>query len=524
MSDLKKHGAADIDEILKQLGLFGIYQKKRWILFVITIWALAMVEFTYIFTTTEYKPIWLNNAVPYKDIQPARCKRFQVKNETEQSSLGECDSELFNINVIEDCDEFVFDTKHTLIVQDFKLLCDKVWMIGIPGTAHSSALFVSLPISGYIADRVGRKKVIIFGLLLAGIFNIIKSFSVSFWMFVACEFLQAGSASGVFPSIFTLIAEFSPAERRVFGGVISFLCVAVAEVSIASIAWNIYSWRWFLRFATIPCALIILFTPFLPESIRWLISKNRIGEANTILETIAKANGTKLTEKHQLQLKDSQGDSKGDNGESESLKDVFKSVPMILRLGTCAFCWITCAFVFHGLLFMAGEISGNRYLNFILVGLVEIPGSCISYVSCRRFGRKFTISVALIVVGICCGSYIFIPDGHWLRLAMFLLGKCAITTAFGSLYIITAEIYPTPFRQTLMGICSMLGRIGSMSAPQMPVLATIWSTLPILIFSLISIMAGLLSLILPETLNTTLPDTIEEAININKKTVENTKL
>lgn len=53
---------------------------------------------------------------------------------------------------------------------------------------------------------------------------------------------------------------------------------------------------------------------------------------------------------------------------------------------------------------------------------------------------------------------------------MFLLGKCAITTAFGSLYIITAEIYPTPFRQTLMGICSMLGRIGSMSAPQMPVL------------------------------------------------------
>lgn len=55
MSDLKKHGPADIDEILKELGLFGIYQKKRWILFVITIWALAMVEFTYIFTTINPK-------------------------------------------------------------------------------------------------------------------------------------------------------------------------------------------------------------------------------------------------------------------------------------------------------------------------------------------------------------------------------------------------------------------------------------------------------------------------------------
>lgn len=65
-----------------------------------------------------------------------------------------------------------------------------------------------------------------------------------------------------------------------------------------------------------------------------------------------------------------------------------------------------------------------------------------------------------------------------IKLILFLFGKCAITMSFAVIYVYTAELFPTPLRQTLLGLCSMFGRIGSMIAPQMPLLVNIkiWQT------------------------------------------------
>jgi hypothetical protein len=68
----------------------------------------------------------------------------------------------------------------------------------------------------------------------------------------------------------------------------------------------------------------------------------------------------------------------------------------------------------------------------------------------------------------------------------------------------------------MMGACSTFGRIGSMVAPQTPLLAQIWNPLPITMFTTMAIIAGLLSLLFPETLGIKLPDTIEEAVSIGK--------
>lgn len=54
-----------------------------------------------------------------------------------------------------------------------------------------------------------------------------------------------------------------------------------------------------------------------------------------------------------------------------------------------------------------------------------------------------------------------------LRMSMFLVGKFAITVTFCVTYMLTAEIFPTQMRATLISLCSMIGRIGSILAPQM---------------------------------------------------------
>lgn len=78
-------------------------------------------------------------------------------------------------------------------------------------------------------------------------------------------------------------------------------------------------------------------------------------------------------------------------------------------------------------------------------------------------------------------------------------------------------MFPTNLRHSLLGTCAMFGRVGSIISPQTPLLAEYYSSLPLLLMAGCAFLSGFLILRLPETLNTKLPDTIEEAINIGDK-------
>lgn len=62
----------------------------------------------------------------------------------------------------------------------------------------------------------------------------------------------------------------------------------------------------------------------------------------------------------------------------------------------------------------------------------------------------------------------------------------------------------------------MFGRLGSIIAPQMPLLASFYPAMPLFLFGAFSVVAGVLSLSFPETANCKLPDTIEEVMNLGK--------
>jgi hypothetical protein len=102
----------------------------------------------------------------------------------------------------------------------------------------------------------------------------------------------------------------------------------------------------------------------------------------------------------------------------------------------------------------------------------------------------------------------------------------------------TAEIFPTKLRTSLLGLCSMVGRLGSMLAPLTPLLVsrrrinfgdenhslvikfqTNYSKLlPLTLFGVLALVAGGLAFLLPETKGRPLPVTVKEAEDLGKKT------
>lgn len=59
-----------------------------------------------------------------------------------------------------------------------------------------------------------------------------------------------------------------------------------------------------------------------------------------------------------------------------------------------------------------------------------------------------------------------------------MLGKFAITISFCVVYVVTAEMFPTKVRQSMVSYGSTFGRVGSMLAPQTPLLVSLVVSVP----------------------------------------------
>lgn len=106
--------------------------------------------------------------------------------------------------------------------------------------------------------------------------------------------------------------------------------------------------------------------------------------------------------------------------------------------------WAANAFVYYGLSLNATNLSGNKYLNFALVCLIEIPGYSLAWILMNKMGRRWSLAGSLLLCAITCIAGAFVPDGlTWALITLFLTGKLGITASFAIIYVHTAEMLPT---------------------------------------------------------------------------------
>ena len=133
-------------------------------------------------------------------------------------------------------------------------------------------------------------------------------------------------------------------------------------------------------------------------------------------------------------------------------------------------------------------------------------------------------SGALCISAIAVKDYdlVFFPDlldKDKLAIALALLGKAAVVSCFCTIFIYSSELFPTVIRTFGVGACAFFGRVGSLTAPQILLLGQrLYPDSPELVtfltFGVLCLVAGMLSLMLPETLNKALPDTVKQADRI----------
>ncbi|KAM3968293.1 organic cation transporter protein [Aphomia sociella] len=523
------------DVLNAEIGQFGKYQIINLFLLTIPAIASAFMASEYIFTAArlphrcvvqecdELQPIyetsWLENAIPTTSSGFDDCNRFaSVGNNTEFSN-NYCSAELFNRNITQACDSYVF-LKTNSVVYDFDLAC-KEWLRALAGTLNSLGAMIALPLAGYISDHFGRRVSIVlfaFNLALTGF---IRSFSINYTMYVTFQFLQTAIGGGVFSAAYILAAEIVGAKFRVLTSATMSSLFGFGQVLVGLIAFAVPEWRHLSLTLSTPVFLLVSYYWIVTESYRWLLSKNKQKEAKATLEKAARLNGKTISEKamnYLLTAIPNQIDANKRKDKNENLfLRVLKSKVMLRRCCTTPVMWITTTFIYYGLSINSVSLSGNMYINYIAVVAIEIPGYWTAVLILDRIGRKITIFSGYFLCGLCCIGFAFAPQNMpGLAMFLFLFGKYCTGLVFTSLYLYTSELYPTRHRHSFLAFSSMLGRVGSVLAPLTPPLADYWSGIPSMLFGIMAIIAAVLTLTQPETLGLKVPDTFEDAEQLGK--------
>ncbi|EGO55970.1 hypothetical protein NEUTE1DRAFT_86732 [Neurospora tetrasperma FGSC 2508] len=161
---------------------------------------------------------------------------------------------------------------------------------GIISAAYSLGAILSLPLVPIINDRFGRRWSIALGSIVMIVGAIIQGFSQHVGMYIVARMILGFGIPTCIVSGSSLIGELAyPKERPVLTSLfnVSYFVGQIVAAAIVfgtnSIASN-WGWRIPSLLQICPSLLQLTFVFFIPESPRWLITKDRSQEAHDILK------------------------------------------------------------------------------------------------------------------------------------------------------------------------------------------------------------------------------------------------
>jgi len=363
---------------------------------------------------------------------------------------------------------------------------------------------------GNLADKIGRKSNLVFTLLGMLFFNLVSASTSQYNVYLMARFCVGFFVSGNILSTVVLMSEIvGPSYRGVYGLAVmgSF---PIGIMCLSYVASHLQNWRLLTAFVTLLGVPFGMCHWYLVESPRWFLSKNRQSEAEHVLHHIAKGNG--INTKTEINLKNKSVKDKSTQNKDSILKLFTRRRLTVVTL-ILLYNWFVNGASYYGMTLAAGDIGTDIYTGTALSGAVEIPAVFLTYYAIEYYGRRLALASFMMASGVSClVIQIFAASLGSMATSFALLGKMCIAASFKAAYILSGEIFATSIRNSAMGLVSGLARVGAILSPFIVMAGETMPGFQFLVFGLLGISGGILSLWLPETQDKPLPETVAEML------------
>jgi putative MFS transporter len=368
--------------------------------------------------------------------------------------------------------------------------------IGFVGMALGATL------GGLLADRIGRRQVFAITLLVYGVATGASALATGVAMLIALRFLVGLGLGAELPVASTLVSEFAP--RRIRGRVVVALEAfwAVGWLAAALIGYQVIprvaeGWRWALAIGVIPTAYAAVVRWGLPESVRFLELKGRFTEAEAAVVDFERAAGIEPVPSPDVAPSATPAELSIWSPQYRRRTAALWAVWFGINLSYYgAFTWLPTLLLGQGF----DLVKSFEYT--VIITVAQLPGYAAAAYLVEKWGRRPTLATFLAGSAVAATAFGFANSVTWV-----IVAGCALSFfnlgAWGALYAIGPEVYPTGVRGTGTGAAAAFGRIASILAPLSVPLLLGWGGMPLVfvVFGAAFLLAAGAALLLPEERN-----------------------
>ncbi|MCQ4129035.1 MFS transporter [Rhodococcus erythropolis] len=334
--------------------------------------------------------------------------------------------------------------------------------VGSITAASFLGMFLGSIVGGRLADRFGRKRVIMGATVFFSTFSLLSAFAVGVADLAAYRVLTGFGLQAMTVVVLAYVAEMFPSLHR---GRAQTWIVAISLLGVPAMAWlarwivpmNPSAWRWIFVLGASGLFLIVATVRWLPESVRWLQENGQHDRAEEIVAKVEKeARQITGTDLPPIVLQPVVAAGRP----SDLLRSGYSKRTLVLCL-TMALAlsgfygynsWVPTLLTEHG-------FSTTQSLAYSSVmSLATVPGALLALLFIDRVERKTAVLVLYLAVGTLMLIFGF-TDSSVVLVGSGLLITMLLQASTPCVYTYMPEIFPTSLRALGAGIGNGVGRL-----------------------------------------------------------------
>ncbi|CAL2038108.1 unnamed protein product [Caenorhabditis brenneri] len=394
----------------------------------------------------------------------------------------------------------------TNLLMEFDLQCSHWFFQELGLTIFTIGAVIAVPFMSMMADRYGRKPIIVGTAVLAFLANVAASFSPNYGVFLVLRML-IGACSDTYLSVGSVATcEYISEKARAWITVVYNVAWSLGMVWTLLVTLMTDDWRWRYFIVVFPGIYAFLLWIFLPESPHWLIVKNRTERLKKYIKTANRIN--KKTPDFSECQQSSHHEEK-----HEGFKALVGSKKLIWILFANGFIEMVISLVYFAISFLSVELGGDHITAFLWSSLVEIPAGLSVLPLMIAMGRKTIVIWCLVLQTLALIGVTVFLDVYGLKLSMMLIAKVMATIIYSVHPIWANEQFPTSVRSLCFSLMNIPQSMGIIMSPYLKHIVMAPNWLPFVVIALFSFISATLAFMLHETKNTKLPTDVESLSN-----------